>query len=194
MKRYEAVVMGVSTGGLKALETVLRQLTGEFSLPVMIVQHRIAHSDDFLCRFLAGVCPLKVMEAEEKSRVKNGHVYIAPPDYHLQVEMDRTLSLSVDPPVNYSRPSVDVLFQTAAEVFQDRLVGVILTGANRDGSLGLAEIKRFGGLAVVQDPDTALAPEMPRSAIKTACVDHVLALEDIGRFLAQLDGSDTTIR
>ncbi len=187
-RRYEAVVIGVSAGGLNALDTILRQLPGDYALPVLIVQHRAKRRDDFLYRYFNDLCTLKVLEAEEKAHIKVGNVYFAPPNYHLQVEMDRTLSLSVDPPVNWSRPSVDVLFESAAEVYQNRLVGVILTGSNNDGSRGLAMIKRFGGLTVVQDPETAMAPEMPLSAIKAAEADYILTLEEIGRTLVGLKG------
>jgi len=185
---YEAVVMGVSAGGLEALETVLPMLPADYALPVMIVQHRTRANDDLFCRFLDGLCALSVIEAEEKMPAQAGRIYIAPPDYHLQVETDRTLSLSVDPPVNWSRPSVDVLFETAVEAYRDRLVGVVMTGANKDGSMGLARIKRFGGLAVVQDPETAAAPQMPLGAIAAAGPDHVLSLAGIGRLLAGLKG------
>ncbi len=185
-KSYEAVVMGVSAGGLHALETVLPQLPADFSLPVMIVQHRTRTSDDFLLRFLDELCLLRIVEAEDKVGVQKGYIYLAPPGYHLQVEMDRSLSLSVDPPVNWSRPSVDVLFETAADVYRDKLVGVVLTGANRDGSAGLARIKQLGGLGVIQDPETAEAPQMPQGAIDVAGGDRILSLVRIGQFLATL--------
>ncbi len=185
--RYDAIVVGVSAGGLQALETVLGDLPENYSIAVMIVQHRNKKSDDFLCRFLDDLCALRVTEAEDKIPIKAGHVYIAPPDYHLQVEMNRTLSLSVDPPVNYSRPAIDVLFETAAEAYTDRLVGVVLTGANSDGSRGLQTIKKLGGLTIVQDPKTAVASEMPGAALDMVRVDHVLPLEKIGRFLAELN-------
>ncbi len=144
--QYDAIVIGVSTGGLDALETVFSLFTDDFAVPVMVVQHRGRDRDanDFICRHLAGFCGSDVREAEDKEPVRPGHIYIAPPNYHLMVEMNRTLSLSVDPPVNFSRPSIDVLFETAAEVYKDKLVGVVMTGANNDGSTGLKKIKRLG--------------------------------------------------
>lgn len=185
-KQYETIVIGVSAGGFEALKIVLSQLPNGFVIPIIIVQHRARGTDDFLCKYLAGFCSLQVKEAEEKESVSAGYVYVAPPDYHLLVEMDRTLSLSVDPPVNYSRPSIDVLFETAAEVYKERLIGVVMTGANNDGSMGLEKIKRSGGLTVVQDPKTAAVSQMPLGAIAAASPDHVLPLAGIGRFLAGL--------
>jgi len=184
--RYDAIVMGVSAGGLDALKAVVSGLPDNFTIPVMIVQHCSKDSNDFLCRYLAGFCYCAVKEAEDKEPVKTGHIYIAPPDYHLIVETGRTLALSVDPPVNFSRPSVDVLFETAAEVYQERLVGVVMTGANNDGSMGCKKIKSFGGLLVVQDPKTAAFPQMPLGAIAAAKVDQIITVEDIGLFLSGL--------
>ncbi len=185
-KSYEAVVIGVSAGGLHALETILPLLPQDYGLPVMIVQHRSRTNDDFLHQFFDKLCLLHVIEAEEKMVAQAGHIYIAPPDYHLQVEMDRSLSLSVDPPVNWSRPSVDVLFETAAEAYRDKLVGVVMTGANNDGSKGLVRIKQLGGLTVIQDPKTAEVSQMPQGAIDAVGGDHVLSLVKIGQFLATL--------
>ncbi len=186
-KIYSAVVMGVSMGGLNALGTVLPVLSADYAMPVIIVQHRSSDRDEFLCRYLDALCALSVIEAEEKMLVQTGCIYIAPPNYHVQVEMDYTFSLSVDPLVHYSRPSVDVLFETAAEAYRDKLVGVVLTGANSDGAAGLARIKELGGLTVIQDPETATAPEMPRAAMAAVQGDHILPLEAIGAFLVAIN-------
>jgi len=186
-KGYNAVVIGVSTGGLHALETLLPLLPADYDLPVIVVQHRVKRNNNFLCRFLDELCPLSVVAAEEKMAIMAGQVYIAPPNYHLLIEADRSLSLSVDPLVNWSRPSIDVLFETAAEVYRGGLVGVVLTGANKDGSKGLARIKQLGGLAVIQDPQTAEALEMPQAAIDTVGGDHILPLAEIGQLLASLN-------
>jgi two-component system chemotaxis response regulator CheB len=185
-KTYEAVVIGASAGGMQALESIFGRLTADFSLAVLVVQHRHRASDDFLSKFFDDLCLLQVVEAEDKMKILPGVVYIAPPDYHLQVEMDKTLSLSVDPPVNYSRPSVDVLFETAAEAYGDSLVGVILTGANSDGSKGLARIQRFGGLALIQEPSTAAVPQMPVAAMKEVGEGTVLPLSKIAEYLNKL--------
>ena len=185
-KTYEAVVIGASAGGMQALESILVRFAADFSLAVLVVQHRHKASDDFLSKFFDDLCVLRVVEAEDKMEILRGVVYIAPPDYHLQVEMDKTLSLSVDPPVNYSRPSVDVLFETAAEAYGDSLVGVILTGANSDGSKGLARIQQLGGLALIQEPSTAAVPQMPAAAIKEVGEGRVLPLTKIGEYLSSL--------
>lgn len=183
---FDAVVMGVSAGGLKALQTVLPALPAGFPLPVVVVQHLGPGSDDFLTRYLDERTAMRVKEADEKETVAPGTVYIAPANYHLLVEDDRTFSLTLENRVNFSRPSIDILFETAADVFCPRLIGVVLTGANNDGSMGLACIKKKGGLAVVQDPATAEADAMPRAAIKAVDVDFILPLETIGPFLANL--------
>jgi two-component system chemotaxis response regulator CheB len=129
---------------------------------------------------------LKVKEADEKERPANGMAYIAPPNYHLLFENDQSFTLTVDERVNYARPSIDVLFETAAEAYKDTLIGIILTGANTDGSRGLKKIKDFGGLTIVQDPATAESDSMPRAAILTTQVDHVLPIEEIAEFLNSL--------
>ncbi len=189
-RRHDAVVIGLSLGGLKALEMILSQLEADFALPVMVVQHRAPDSDDFLSQHIDEVCALHVTDAADKMPIEAGYVYFAPPGYHLQVEPDRTQSLSVDPPIQWSRPSIDVLFETAAEVYRERLVGIVMTGTNTDGSSGLIRIKQLGGCTVVQDPHTAQAPEMPTAAIAAAQPDHILPLESIGGFLASLNSPE----
>lgn len=184
--RYEAVVVGVSAGGLAALAMILPALDRDYPLPVLIVQHMRSDSDGFFWQHLDGLCRLRVKEAEDKEVIQAGTVYIAAPDYHLLVEPDRTLALSAEERVNFSRPSIDVLFETAAEVYQQRLIGVILTGANADGSIGLKKIKRYAGLAVVQSPESAESATMPRSAIESVMVDHIIPLKRLGQFLNTL--------
>lgn len=186
MKQYEAIVIGVSTGGLNALSTVLPALRTANFPPVVMVQHRTADSDGFIASHLDSLSGVTVKEAEYGELIGADTVYLAPAGYHLHIESDRTFRLSVDAPVNWSRPSVDVLFQSAAKVYGDRLVGVVLTGANADGAEGLKCIKERGGLAVVQNPATADAESMPRTAMDAVDVDHVLELEEIGPFLREL--------
>ncbi|MFZ5425477.1 MAG: chemotaxis protein CheB [Thermodesulfobacteriota bacterium] len=183
---YDAVVIGVSSGGLSALSTILPKLPEDFPASIIVVQHMSPGADDFLARHLDNVCALKVREAEDKDILEPGRVYIAPPNYHLMVEEGGALALSIEPRVNYSRPSVDVLFETAADAFADRLVGVVLTGANNDGAKGLKRIKQYGGLTIVQSPDTAQAGAMPRAAMETAGPHHVLPLDSIAPFLIDL--------
>lgn len=183
---YKAVAIGASAGGLNALQKVLAPLPADFTLPMFVVQHRLPSRDDLLTFSLDQSCQLVVKEADEKEPAKPGYVYVAPANYHLLVERDETLSLSVDAKVCYSRPSIDVLFETAAQVYRSGLVGIILTGASDDGTAGLRKIKEKGGLTIAQDPDTAEYTVMPLSAIREGIVDRILSLAEIGSFLAQL--------
>lgn len=183
---FRAVAIGVSSGGLQALTKLLAALPGEFPLPILIVQHLSADTGHTLAELLDASSDLRVKEADEQDLPLPGHVYLAPPNYHLLVEADGHLSLSADAPVSYARPSVDVLFETAADVFGPALIGVVLTGANHDGSQGLAHLKRLGGVAVVQDPANAEAPQMPAAALAATAVDHVAPLEDIAALLSAL--------
>ena len=183
---YRAVVIGFSAGGLNAVKVVLPALPMAFPAAVIIVRHVAEQTECDLPRLLRDRCLLPLRPAEEKELIHPGVVYVAPPGYHLLVESDRSFSLSVDEPVNYSRPSIDVLFETAAEAYGSELIGVVLTGANRDGSAGLKRIKELGGCAVVQDPATAEAELMPESAIEAAAVDHIVDIMEIGPLLAEL--------
>jgi len=178
--------MGVSAGGLEALSSILPVLPAGLPVPVAVVQHLLPTADDYLPRSLNEKCEVTVKQAEEKERLEPGSVYIAPPNYHLLIETDRTFSLTVDPPVNYARPSIDVLFETAAEVYQNGLIGVVLTGANNDGSNGLRRIEKCGGFALVQDPATARARAMPEAALAVVAAALVAPLSDIGGRLCEL--------
>jgi len=180
---YKAVAMGVSAGGFRALSAVLPALARTLPLPVLIVQHMSPRADPYLVEHLQNICQVEVKLAEDKEMPQPAVVYLAPPDYHLLVEADNSLALSLENRVNYSRPSIDVLFESAAEVYLDALIGVIMTGASIDGTGGLMRIKECGGLTVVQDPETAEVDIMPRSAIDTVAVDHIVPLDKLGTFL-----------
>lgn len=182
--QYKAVVMGTSAGGLYVLFDLLKQLPKDYPLPVMIVQHRSKDQRELLEEILQNRCSIRIQQAEEKEQIAAGNVYIAPPDYHLLVESDFTLSLSADEHVSYSRPSIDILFESAAFAYGPSLIGIILTGANSDGAAGLATIRQQGGLTIAQDPEEAAFPMMPASAIKRG-VDHVWTLKQIGAFLIE---------
>jgi two-component system, chemotaxis family, protein-glutamate methylesterase/glutaminase len=188
MRKHEAVVIGVSSGGLEALKTLLPAFPADFPAPVLVVYHQGARRDRFIIDYLNGLTRIQVREAEEKEPLLPGVVYLAPPNYHLLVEEDRTLTLSTEERVSFARPSVDVLFETAAEAFGPELVGVILTGANQDGSQGLRAVKERGGTALVQNPDTAEMEVMPRAALEAVEVDRVLDLEELGSYLLGLFG------
>ena len=179
---FEIVVVGSSTGGLLALQVLLSGLPAEFSLPVVIVQHRAKDIETGLCEFLARSSGLPITEPEDKEPLIPGHAYLAPQDYHLMVE-NGSVALSTDSPVTFARPSIDVLFESAADEYKERAIGVILTGAGRDGARGLAAIKAQGGLTVVEDPLTAACREMPDAAIKLTRVDWILPLQEMGASL-----------
>ena len=179
---FEIVVVGTSIGGLKALQTLLSALPDDFPVPMVIVQHRGKDSEIGLCDFLTRSSRLPISEPEDKEQIVSGRVYLAPRDYHLLVEKG-SFALSTDPAVGFARPSIDVLFESVADEYQERAIGVVLTGANRDGGRGLAAIKLRGGLTLVEDPASAACREMPDAAIAGTAVDYILSLEDIGPFL-----------
>lgn len=184
--RYEAIVIGVSSGGMNALKVMFSLLPKDFNTPVIIVQHIGAHSDSHWIKLLNDKSNLPIKEADEKEKIENGKVYIAPPNYHLLIEKDKTFSLTVGERVNYSRPSIDVLFESAAEAYADKLIGIILTGSNNDGTKGIKRIKECGGLAIAQDPETAESSYMPASAIADVQVDYVLPLDGIADLLIKI--------
>lgn len=182
---YELIVIGTSLGGLRALEILLAGLPKSFRLPIAIAQHRHKDSDDTLSTFLQTQCILPLKEAEDKEVIIPGRVYLAPADYHLLVEAG-CFALSTEAPVSYARPSIDVLFESAAEAYGNKVIGVILTGSSHDGTQGIFRIKSYGGLAIVQEPSTAESPTMPKAAIASVAVDWILPLCDISPLLVNL--------
>lgn len=175
-------------GGVEALKVVLGRLPKDFSLPIIIVHHTSPDAGSELANLLDAQCAIRVKEADEAEQLLPGTAYLAPPNYHVLVERDGTLALSVDLPVNYARPSVDVLFESAADTFGAGLIGVILTGAGSDGSKGLKRIKDRGGCAIIQDPEDAVADPMPRSARAAVQADHVVPLKELAPLLCVLAG------
>lgn len=182
---YQIILIGTSWGGLAALRTIVAALPADYPIPVVIVQHRHRDSDTMLARFLQGHTELCVCEVEDKQPVEAGRIFIAPANYHLYVERG-FFSLSIDAPVRYSRPSIDVAMTSAADAYGHRAVGIVLTGANADGSAGLRRMADAGALAVVQDPATAEMPVMPRAALDAVPTARVFAIDRIGDFLRQL--------
>lgn len=174
----QIIVVGASAGGMRALEAVLGGLPRGFSIPIVAVQHRARESSDAYAEVLGKSTALPVHEVQDDDPLRAPGVYLAPPDYHVLIEPGRMV-LSIDDPVSYSRPSIDVLFESAADVYGARVCAVVLTGANADGAKGLLRVKQAGGYAIVQDPHTAESPEMPAAAIAHAPVDRVLPLEEI---------------
>ena len=186
------VVIGGSAGALEALYGVLPMLPARFMPPVVIVMHQLSSGPSLLPGLFAVRCAMPVHEAEDKLPVQPGHLYLAPPDYHLLLEQDPDvpdgvrLALSVAPPVRFSRPSIDVLFESAAVAWRARALGVLLSGANDDGARGLATIRAAGGQAWVQSPESATVGTMPQEAIARGAADRILNLEAIGQGLARL--------
>ncbi len=182
---FELIVIGTSWGGLQAIEILLSGLPKDFPLAIAIAQHRQRNAGDLLCELLQRHSVLPVLEVEDKVAIAPGYDYLAPADYHLLVEPGN-FALSIEAPVMYSRPSIDLLFESAADAYTDRAIGVILTGANKDGSQGLATLKRRGGLAIVQEPSEAESSSMPTAAIAATQVDYILPLTKISSCLINL--------
>lgn len=197
---YELIVVGASLGGLHALEVLLKGLPKDFPVPVAIAQHRHKTSDGSLSAVLQQQCAVPITEVEDKDIIMPGRVYVAPADYHLLVEASQTewgsqeeyrtsiptLALSTEAPVLYARPSIDVLFESAADAYGEKVIGVILTGASNDGSQGLASIKANGGLTIVQEPSTAYCATMPKAAIAAVAIDWILPLHEIAPLIVKL--------
>jgi two-component system chemotaxis response regulator CheB len=186
---HDLVAIGASWGGLDALRAILGGLPADLDAAVVVAQHRSAESSHptALRDLLASATPLQVRDADDKDALARGTVYLAPPNYHLLVE-GATLALSTDAYVSHARPSIDVLFESAAEAFRERCVGVVLTGANCDGARGLARIVELGGTALVQDPATAVRTEMPRAALRAVPNARVAALDELSSLLVDLCG------
>lgn len=183
---FSAVVIGASAGGLHALIHILGQLPKDYSLPIIVVQHRGKDYKELLEDVLQTKCLLHVKQADEKEIIASGYIYIAPPDYHLLIEHDRTFSLTIDTLIKHSRPSIDLLFITAAEVYKEELIGIVLTGASSDGSEGLLEIKKSRGVTIVQDPQTAEYAFMPQASINIGAGDCIFTLEEIKSYLIKI--------
>jgi len=184
--RIEAIVIGASAGGVEALGLILPALPATFRPSLLIVLHLPRERPSLLVEIYEKRCAVPIREADDKEPIEPGTVYFAPPDYHMLVERNRQIALSTDEPVHFSRPSVDVLFESAADVYGNRLLGMILTGANEDGAAGLHAIHRAGGVTVVQRPDSAKAPLMVVSALQRNPADFVLSLAEIAALLKGL--------
>lgn len=183
-RRFRVVVIGTSTGGLHALSALLADLPAAYSLPILIVQHRSKDSDEQLAKLLQSSSRIPLREAEDKQPLDSPGVYLGPPDYHLLLE-EQSLALSTEEPVAYSRPSIDVLFESAAFSCGSAVIGVLLTGANQDGTRGLQQIKERGGYVIIQDPGSAESGFMPRNALAHVAADRVLSLDRIAAELVQ---------
>ncbi|MBS7700086.1 chemotaxis protein CheB [Chelatococcus sp.] len=184
--RPEAVVIGASAGALEALSVILPSLPGSFRIPILVVVHMPPDRRSVMAELFRAKCRLFVEEAEDKEPISGGTIYFAPPDYHLLVEVDRTICLSSDEPVLFSRPSIDVLFESAADAYGPGLIAIVLTGANHDGTRGLRAVLDAGGTGLVQDPREAFASAMPESAIRTCPDARVMSLQAIAQYLEEV--------
>ncbi len=178
----QLIVMGASLGGLIALSQLLQRLGPAFNIPIAIVQHRHRDSKDSVIDFLQRSTSLKVKEVEDQDKITNGWVYLAPANYHLLVEPGY-FALSVDEPVSFARPSIDVLFESAAEVYGPATIGIILTGANHDGATGAVALKARGGTVIVQDPATAESAVMPEAVLTRNAADWIMPVPQIAEWL-----------
>lgn len=183
--RPEAIVIGASAGAIDALSAILPRLPKNYPLPVMVVIHIPGDQKSLLVELFSARCQMKVQEPDDKEPIRGGVIYLAPPDYHLLIEQNKVLSLSNEEPVSYCRPSIDVLFDSAADAYKNAVVGVILTGANHDGAEGLRRIAEVGGETLVQEPNSAFATAMPEAALASTPAAHRMGLNQIAEFLLQ---------
>jgi two-component system chemotaxis response regulator CheB len=188
----ELLVIGGSAGSLEVILKALPKLTTELSFAIIIVLHRKPNTDSTLIDLLSSKTKIPVIEANEKEPIRKGHIYVAPADYHLLIENDRTLSLDYSEKVNFSRPCIDITFQTAAETYQSSLACLLLSGASTDGVEGLELVKTLNGITAVQDPTTAEVPYMPQKALEKMKVDSVVETDKVGDFVNSLNGSVAT--
>ncbi len=187
MKRCDALIIGGSAGSLDVLLKVLPELNPALSFPVIIVLHRKSGKDNMLTDLLSAKTRLHVKEIEEKEKILSTTVYIAPPNYHVLIEKDRTFSLDASEKVNFSRPSIDVVFESAAEVYKENLVCLLLSGANSDGTFGLQHVKQNAGTVLVQKPASAAVSYMPEYAMEHVETDAILTTEDMASYINNLN-------
>lgn len=180
---YAVIAIGGSAGSLDVLFKLLPKLNPGVTHAIIIVLHRRSYSDSSLTELLSSKTTLPIHEVEDKDPIRPGNIYLAPADYHLLVERDFTFSLDYSEKINFSRPSLDVTFESLADICKLPMIGIILSGANEDGTNGLQAIKNAGGIIIAQDPGTAQVPLMPQNAISTLGVDHIFSIEEMADFI-----------
>jgi two-component system chemotaxis response regulator CheB len=185
-KDFDLIVIGGSAGGISAVQTILKRIPSDFQIPIVIVIHLPADNRGLLTEVLQVSSKIPLKEPNDKDPIERGKVYTAPSGYHLMVEKEKIFCVNLDEPVQYSIPSIDVFFASAAEVYESKILGVILSGANEDGAEGLCRLVENGGVAIIQSPKTAQSPLMPQSALKAAPSALSLSPEEIGEFIANL--------
>lgn len=183
---YKVVVVGASWGGISALGIILKYLPSTWTCPIIVIQHQHSLSEGLLKKVIQPMTHLNVVDIDDKLDIQSGNLYLAPPNYHVYVELDYTFGLSLDPQVNFSRPSIDVTFESVAKAYHKNVIGKILTGASADGANGLKAIYQSGGFTIAQLPSTAEVALMPEAAILTGCVHEVLAPELMSERLLSL--------
>ena len=186
---YKAIVIGGSAGSFQGIIKILAQIPTDFSLPIIIAMHRLKHVRHGFAEVVSMKSNLKIVEPEDKETIRKGMVYLAPANYHMSVELGNHFSLSTEEMVNNSRPAIDITLSSAAYVYRNRLVGILLSGANRDGGLGMKSIKDKGGLTIVQEPAECMIDTMPKAALELTQIDHSLKIEGIVEFITELHNS-----
>lgn len=185
--KFKAVVIGGSAGSFQGIVKILSELPKDFPLPIIMCLHRLKHVRNGFTEALSLKSIKEVVEPYDKENIKKGQVYLAPANYHLCIELGNYFSLSTEEMVNNSRPAIDLTLSTAAYVYRDKLIGILLSGANRDGAYGMKAIKDKGGLTIVQEPTECMIDTMPTAAIKATTIDHVLKVDEIVKFLDELN-------
>ena len=183
---YKAVVIGGSAGSFQVITRILNALPKNYPLPVLLSLHRLKHVRSGFVEALSIKSAIEITEPFDKDSIKPGKAYLAPSNYHMYIELNKKIALSTEEPVNHSRPSIDLTFETAAQAYRDKLVGIVLSGANRDGAYGLKKVKQLGGLAIVQDPNDCQVKTMTEASLKMTPVDHIFTTQQIINFLQGL--------
>lgn len=184
---YKAIVIGGSAGSFQGITKLLSNLPDAFPLPIILCMHRLKHVRNGFVEALSIKSIKKVAEPDDKESIKKGHVYLAPANYHLSIELGYTFAMSTEPMVNNSRPSIDITMESAAYSYKNKVVGILLSGANKDGAYGMKKIKDRGGLTIVQNPEECMIDTMPSAALKATNIDHIFKIEEIMDFLQQLN-------
>ncbi len=184
--KYKAIVIGGSAGSFQGIVKILSSLPENFPLPIIMCLHRLKHVRNGFVEALSIKSTAEIVEPYDKEPIKKGKVYLAPSNYHMSTELGNYFSLSTEDMINNSRPAIDITLGTTAYVFRDKLIGILLSGANRDGGLGMKYIKDRGGLTIVQEPSECMIDTMPKAALSLTTIDHVLKIDEIVEFLKQL--------
>ncbi|MEL7003072.1 MAG: chemotaxis protein CheB [Bacteroidota bacterium] len=184
--RYKAIVIGGSAGSFQGIVKILSNLPENFPLPIILCLHRLKHVRNGFVEALAIKSVAEITEPYDKESIKKGKVYLAPSNYHMSVELGNYFSLSTEEMVNNSRPAIDITLGTAAYIYRNKLIGILLSGANKDGGLGMKYIKDKGGITIVQDPEECMIDTMPKAALNLTTIDHVLKIDQIVDFLKEL--------